>query len=103
LLEDEKKIIETKYNKIIVQHDKPRIILHGIRDLNTMQEIGMNELDVKIFGNELGWEIIKSYKFNNIDEIINSCKEMNPIKNEGYVVVDKFFNRIKIKCPSYVE
>jgi len=87
----------TPYNKIIVQHQKNDLILHGCRDLDTLEELDVNE--------ELIWQgmhKIKEYPMNNISDIINSCSKINPIEHEGYVVVDKNFNRLKVKSPQYV-
>ena len=43
----------------------------------------------------------KIYPLKSLDECITATKAM-PWDEEGYVVCDKFFNRVKVKSPSYV-
>jgi hypothetical protein len=37
-----------------------------------------------------------------MEMVIAESKKLNPNKNEGFVVVDKHFRRVKIKSPQYV-
>jgi len=84
-------------NRIIVAHEKPRLVLHGVRNIKTQLE------DVPdSYAEQYGWELVKYYNLNNMQEITKSLENTSPSKVEGYVVVDKFFNRIKIKSPQYV-
>ncbi len=97
-------------NRIIVQHKVPKILLHGIRCLaegdwfckesqfnsNNVLNTNFNHL------NDFNWETVKSYPLQTIEEIIESTKLLNPIENEGYVLVDGNFNRIKVKSPQYL-
>ena len=40
----------------------------------------------------------KEYNFHSAQDVINAAKEL-PWDEEGYVVVDADFNRVKIKSP----
>jgi T4 RnlA family RNA ligase len=83
-------------NRQVVPYKEPKLILHGIRDLRTLKEIDPT------FGLEYYWDVVKSYRMKGLDEILEACKELDPMKSEGYVVVDKNFNRVKVKSPRYV-
>ena len=48
------------------------------------------------------WEVVKTYPLSSVKDILDSLVLMNPIEQEGYVVVDASFNRIKVKSPQYV-
>jgi hypothetical protein len=86
-------------NRIVVVHDKPSLTLLGARDLSTQQEI-----DVQEASNDFGtWlPVIKNFPLQSFDDIAASFEKLSPLKTEGYVVVDKQFNRVKVKHPGYV-
>jgi hypothetical protein len=95
----------TPMNRVIVQHANPRIVLHGIKKVYPWS--------VPFFGNELwpeqfiraeeyNWEVARSYPLKNWDEIIEACKQLNPMRGEGFVVVDSYARRVKVKSPQYV-
>ncbi len=90
----------TQYNKIVVQHKENRIVFHGAR--NVKFENGLIEYTPSTLASLYGWECIKSFPFSNLEEVLASCKDINPIDGEGYVVCDSNFNRIKLKTPQYV-
>lgn len=87
----------TNFNRVIVNHEKSRIILHGIRNMETLKE---NHIEFD--GIIQHWEYAHDYKIQNPDVIVGLCKSINPTKNEGFVAIDKNFNRIKFKSPQYV-
>ena len=87
----------TPYNKVVVQHKNNSIILHGARNLLTLKE--ENHLEIALKNK---WDFVSCYNMYNLEDIIQSCEEINPIDREGYVVVDNNFNRIKVKSPQYV-
>ena len=43
----------------------------------------------------------KEYNFHSAQDVINAAKEL-PWDEEGYVVVDADFNRVKIKSPAWL-
>jgi hypothetical protein len=85
-------------NRIVVIHDEPSITLLGGRDLETGQEI--TPVDAGWFFK--GIPVAKEYPFKDIASMTDSFADKSPLSHEGYVVVDKYFNRIKIKSPAYV-
>ena len=86
----------TPYNRIIVPHKENRLVLHGLRDRVTLEE---SSPDVAA---GLGWEVVRRYPLDTIENVLASCETINPLECEGYVVCDARFNRIKIKSPQYV-
>jgi hypothetical protein len=87
----------TPLNRIVCVYDKPRIVLHGVRNLNTIQEH-----EPEPFAEKNGWECVKSFKANSLEDVATMAAALDPIRNEGYVAVDANFNRQKIKNPAYV-
>ena len=87
----------SNFNKIVVQHPKPRIIFHGARKLDTFQEMKPEGI-----ANAHYWEIVKSFPLQTLDQILATCDEIKPHEGEGYVICDADFNRIKVKTPQYV-
>ena len=90
------------YNKIVVEYDKPDVYLTGVRNNVTFDEINPRTVD-KIFENI---ECPKIYPLNGISECLNAAEALNKntqgvIENEGYVVVDNNWKRVKIKSPLY--
>jgi len=49
-----------------------------------------------------GVPVVKSYTYSTIEELINWVSSLNPLENEGVVVRDSQFNRIKVKNAAYV-
>ena len=79
------------HTRIVVPHSEIKIYHIGTRDNNTYEEL---ELDI-------GVEKPKTYKYNNLSDIIEMASKLKYCE-EGYIVKDINFNRIKVKSPSYV-
>jgi hypothetical protein len=86
----------TMENRILVEHTTPRIVLHGARNMATLEEVPPDP-----WASMLGWEMCKSYPFSTIDEVIAAADKLNPNEGEGFVVWDGD-NRNKIKGAKYV-
>ena len=86
----------TKYNRIVVKHDKPRIVLLAARDRKMGMEVGLEDIGQN-------WEVVKQFKMDTLESLTASFEHIDPYEQEGYVVVDsKNFNRVKVKSPQYV-
>lgn len=81
----------TPDNKVVISYDKYSLYYLGQRNIHTFQEEYIPDTRI---------DNVKVYKFNSIEEIINSANEL-PDTEEGYVVRDKYWNRVKIKNPVY--
>ncbi len=87
----------TPYNRIVVRQDSNKIVLHGVRNLKTLQE--ENPLN---WAKKTGWEIVETYPLKDLKTVIDNSKYLDPMESEGYIVCDEDFNRIKIKSSEYV-
>jgi hypothetical protein len=87
----------TSFNRIIVRHPAERLVLHGTRNIDNLTEYKPED-----FARVYGWECVKNFSLVSIKDIISSLQLMNPMEQEGYIVVDDDFNRIKVKSPQYV-
>ena len=82
-------------NKVVIRYPEYKLYHIGTRNNKTGQEYEVN-IDI---------EKPKTYEIKNIDEALEFVSKMNTedrVEHEGFVVVDKNYNRIKIKSPEYV-
>lgn len=96
----------TIYNRVVVPHQEPKVVLLGMRHTThpDLPEIDMAAFR-KITVGRFPFEIVKEFKIDGettAAALVNSFEHMDPMVQEGYVVVDKNFNRLKIKHPGYV-
>lgn len=85
-------------NRIVVVHREPSLTLLGARNLDTQQEVTASEAAVSL-GDV---RTVREFPLRSFDEIAASFQTMNPLEQEGYVVVDGAYNRVKVKHPGYV-
>src|ERR1700722_7605723 len=90
--------LTSSYNKIVVRHDKPGLTLLGARDLKTMQELSLEEASALL----PGIPATKSFPLHSFQECLDSYASFRGINQEGYVVCDANFNRVKMKHPEYL-
>ena len=84
-------------NRVVVRYPEPKLFLLGARNLATLQELTAQEAQAYI-----PCPIVQEFPLNSFDACIASFAKMDPLEQEGYVVVDAGFNRVKIKHPTYV-
>lgn len=77
--------------RVVVRYEKPDIYHIGTRDNDTLEEVNI----------DIGVQKPKEYSFNSLEDVIAMAQTL-PYSEEGYVVVDNNWNRVKIKSPSYV-
>jgi len=87
----------TPYNRIVVRHDRHKLVLHGVRNKLTLEEENPS-----IWSDEYSWQLVESYPLQTLAEIIAIADKLDPMQSEGYIVCDTEFNRIKVKSPQYV-
>ncbi len=90
----------SKDNRIVTKYDKERVVLIGARDLFQQEELNQQELD--IIAEELDVDRPRRYKATNVEECRSLFENMKD-DEEGFVVVDKYFNRMKLKQESYLK
>jgi hypothetical protein len=79
------------YNRVIVPYKEIDLYHIGTRDNTSLREISV----------DIGVQKPKTYNFGNLNDVIEMAKTLRYCE-EGYVVRDKNFNRVKIKSPAYV-
>lgn len=87
-------------NRIVVKYEGARLILHGARDLRTELEVERGWLED--IAEENGWPIVNEHPLRTAEEVDEAVRALDPVKGEGFIVVDGAFNRVKIKSPRYV-
>lgn len=93
--------LTTPYNIVVKPHGESSATLLSVRDLDSLTEVSFEVLSV--MAEELGVPRVKEFDLSarNVGTLLNTFKNM-VWTEEGYVVVDANFNRIKIKNPAYV-
>lgn len=89
--------LTSPWNQVVVKWDETKMNLIGVRDNNTCQEIFYKDHPLaQVFNTP------KIYPIKSIEDCVKAAQEL-PENNEGYVVCDKDFNRIKVKSPLYLQ
>jgi hypothetical protein len=93
--------LTTPYNIVVKPHGESSATLLAMRNRKTLKEVGY--VDMIMVAESLGVPLVKRYplKPDNAGVLVKSLKDAI-WHDEGYVVVDSNFNRVKIKNPAYV-
>lgn len=88
-------------NRIVVVHEKPSLRLLGVRNRRT------GEQHLPDSGERSWWDVVhippvRSFSLGSFEQIAASFEAISPLSQEGYVVVDERFHRVKVKHPGYV-
>jgi hypothetical protein len=84
------------YNRVVIPYDETKLYFLGIRDMDDGEEWNPEESDLSMF-----FSIPKRYPLHSLEDVQKAANAL-PWDQEGYVVCDENFNRVKIKSPSYV-
>ncbi len=87
-------------NRVVVRHERPRIVLHGARDLDTGRELSRGALAATANLSRL--ELVREFPLSSARDCVAAAEALDPLRQEGFVVVDQAFGRVKIKSPRYV-
>lgn len=79
------------YNKVVIFYKDIEIYHIGTRNNKTLQELIT----------DIGVKKPKAYPLSTLSDCITAAEKLD-LNGEGFVVCDKFFNRIKVKNPKYV-
>ena len=84
--------------QVVIKYETTKLYFLAARNNNTGEEVEVE------FGNYVR---PKSYKLSSLDDCLNAAMKLNEglgdeVEQEGFVVVDGSFNRVKIKSPEYV-
>ena len=93
--------LTTPYNIVVKPHGESAATLLMARNLVTLEEVPFEALTG--IADLLGVPRVKSYDLNakNVGALLRTFENM-VWSDEGYVVMDANFNRVKIKNPAYV-
>lgn len=81
--------------QFITQTKENTLVLIGARNIKTFKEIDIDTIDANFIKVE---PILSNI---SISDLLDNTKKLNPLICEGYVIVDKNFNRFKVKSPVY--
>lgn len=82
------------YNRVVVEHSTPTLSLVGMRSIYTGNELPA--------ATRTAYNPVREFPLRNLDDVMATFEAMSPLTQEGYVIVDAAFNRIKVKHPGYV-
>ena len=88
--------LTSPFNKVVVQWRETRLNFLGVRNNETLQETYFSDHELRCIFNTP-----KVFPLRSIDDCVKAANELD-CNNEGFVVCDKNFNRVKIKSPTYV-
>jgi hypothetical protein len=93
--------LTTPYNIVVKPHGESSATLLAVRNRETLEEIKYE--DLKMVSESINIPLVKAFDMNvdNAGALERTFDGM-PFSEEGYVVVDGNFNRVKIKNPAYV-
>lgn len=84
-------------SRTTIYYPETKLYYLGQRDIRTMQELK----DYKPFMKDFGVLCPKEYPLKTIEECLEYVNTMTK-NEEGFVIKDKHFNRIKLKSPKYL-
>lgn len=96
--------LTTNQHTIVTKFDDDDVTLLTIRDKTKIDNGSYGELPrevVEMIANGLQLSVVEEYNFSNIEDIVKNFKELT-FQDEGYVVVDDNFKRIKVKNPAWI-
>jgi RNA ligase len=87
----------TPENRVVVPHAFPRLVLHGVRDLGTLQEE-----PAEAWAARLGYEAAGTVALDPAG-LRAAAGQIPATVGEGFVVRDAAFRRVKVKSDAYVQ
>ena len=93
--------LTTPYNIVVKPHAESSVTILTIRNRETLEELFGRDLEMVSIS--LSVPLVKKFDLNvkDVGALLRTLEGM-PWSDEGYVVVDAKFNRIKVKNPAYV-
>ena len=88
--------LTSPFNKVVVTWHETQLNFLGVRNNTTLQETYFTDHPLKDKFNTP-----KVFPLTSLDECMKAASELD-VNEEGYVVCDSHFNRVKVKSPLYV-
>ena len=89
--------LTSPWNQVVVQWSETKAWLIGMRNNKTLEEMRFSD---SVLAET--FDTPRIYPIRSIDECVDAAKVL-PEDEEGYVVCDSEFRRIKVKSPRYVQ
>lgn len=84
----------TPFNRVQVHHDNYKLYFLLVRELKGNLEMPLEWMSLDV-------PPVKTHPFSSIDDLVSFVNSRSSLEAEGVVIVDKNFNRIKIKSLEY--
>ena len=84
------------YNRVVIPYEETKLYFLGMRDMEDGNEWNPEDSDVSYF-----FQVPKHYNLYSLEDVQKAASKLQ-WDEEGYVVCDGNFNRVKIKSPQYV-
>ncbi len=78
-------------NRVVVPYTETNLYHIGTRDISTLEELDVN----------IGIRKPREYELTTLEDCLKVVEDF-PFSEEGFVVSDSSYNRIKIKSPKYI-
>ena len=88
--------LTSPFNKVVVTWHETQLNFLGVRNNTTLQETYFTDHPLKDKFNTP-----KVFPLTSLEECMKAASELD-VNEEGYVVCDSHFNRVKVKSPLYV-
>jgi RNA ligase len=86
----------TPHNEVVVQHTRARLVLHVVRNLDTLEEEA-----AEAWAAQLGYEAVRTYDLSR-EGLRDAANALSATEQEGFIVRDAAFRRVKVKSEQYV-
>jgi len=88
------------YNRLVVPYEQTYLYWIGVRK-DDDKELHLDTAYNPLY-EEFGFPRPRTYQFKSIDDVLDAAASLSKL-NEGFVVCDKNFNRIKVKGAEYLK
>lgn len=86
--------LTSPFNRVVVPHKASLLTFIGCFNRKTLEEYHLNTFPQ--------YPAVRQFNLQTFQQVIDTFSTMSPTSQEGYVVVDDNFNRVKMKSPAYV-
>jgi hypothetical protein len=87
--------LTSPWNRVVVKHEKDSLTALAAR-YRGGEEVSIEQTHVADFNP------VRSFPLQSMDDVLKTFEAMSPLQQEGYVIVDAAFRRVKVKHPGYV-
>ena len=84
------------YNRVVIPYKETKLYFLGMRDMEDGREWNPEDSDMSYV-----FEMPKRYPLHSLEDVQKAANAL-PWDQEGYVVCDRNFNRVKIKSGAYI-